>query len=420
MNKDFELSLFGENFTRRTGILELMDDMGKALADSDDYFMLGGGNPASLPVMNELWRDQMEALLKQEDAFEQTVANYASHRGNPGFLEAVAELLNTEYGWPVTEKNIAVTNGSQSAAFFLINLFSGQFANGKSKKILFPLAPEYVGYADQALCPGCFSSVKPTITETGEHSFKYHVNFDELDITDETGALWLSRPTNPTGNVVTDEEISRLAALAENRHIPLFIDNAYGQPFPGIIFRDVTPAWNENIVLSMSLSKLGLPSTRTGIIVAREQIAQAVASVNAITSLANTNLGQVLTEKIIRNREILRVSREVITPYYKRRSEGAIKKLNSCFGGKFEYSVHENEGTFFLWVWFKNLPITTYELYQRLKKRKVIVVAGRYFFFGIDGPWPHSDQCIRINYSQDETAVNRGLEIIAEEIEKLF
>ena len=44
--------------------------------------------------------------------------------------------------------------------------------------------------------------------------------------------ICVSRPTNPTGNVITDEELMKLDLLAQQRDIPLVIDNAYGVPFP--------------------------------------------------------------------------------------------------------------------------------------------------------------------------------------------
>lgn len=50
----------------------------------------------------------------------------------------------------------------------------------------------------------------------------------------------MSRPTNPTGNVITDEELIKLDALAHQHGVPLVIDNAYGVPFPGIIFSDAS------------------------------------------------------------------------------------------------------------------------------------------------------------------------------------
>ena len=56
--------------------------------------------------------------------------------------------------------------------------------------------------------------------------------------------------------MITDEELLKLDALANQHGIPLVIDNAYGVPFPGIIFSEARPLWNPNIVLCMSLSKL--------------------------------------------------------------------------------------------------------------------------------------------------------------------
>ena len=90
--------------------------------------------------------------------------------------------------------------------------------------------------------------------------------------------------------------------------------------------------------------------------------------------------------------------------------------LHSLLRGRVSYAVHESEGAFFLWLWLKELPVTAAELYQRLKRRKVLVVPGHYFFFGLREPWEHSDQCLRITFSQSREIVREGLEIIADEI----
>ena len=81
-----------------------------------------------------------------------------------------------------------------------------------------------------------------------------------------------------------------------------------------------------------------------------------------------------------------------------------------------DYRVHQSEGSMFLWVWFRNLSITTQELYERLKHCGVIVVPGRYFFPGLQEDWSHRNECIRINYAHNPDAVQRGLAIIAEEV----
>lgn len=282
------------------------------------------------------------------------------------------------------------------------------------KRILFPLMPEYIGYADQALHPDDFVACLPRIEQIDEHTHKYHIDFDALDLTD-VAAICVSRPTNPSGNVLTDDEIERLDALAHANDVPLLIDNAYGTPFPDIIFTDARPRWNDNIVLSMSLSKIGLPSLRTGIVVANPEIIRALSAMNAILSLANGTVGQAITECLFESGEILEMSRTIIRPFYRRKRDHAVAKIRTEFDGKFPYSMHRPEGSLFLWVWFKDLPGTTLELYERLKARDVIVVPGRYFSFGLDRPWDHTDRCIRINYAMEDGDVERGIEIIAEE-----
>ena len=52
------------------------------------------------------------------------------------------------------------------------------------------------------------------------------------------GAICVSRPTNPTGNVLTDAEVYQLTDLARSHGIPFILDSAYGLPFPGIVFVD--------------------------------------------------------------------------------------------------------------------------------------------------------------------------------------
>lgn len=413
-----ELSSFGEKFSSKTGILKLMDDLGLASVSNEKIYMLGGGNPAHIPEVNAVWQNRMKEVLSSSDKFNCMLANYDSSQGKESFLDSVAELLCNQYGWDISQENIAITNGSQSAFFFLLNMFSGTFRNGKKKKVLFPLIPEYIGYADQSIEQGSFTSRRSIIKITGEKEFKYFIDFDNLNIDESIAAICISRPTNPTGNVLTDEEIKKLSELAGTNDIPLLIDNAYGVPFPRIIFCDIKPVWNRNIILGMSLSKLGLPSARTGIIIADKEIIKKLTSVNAIVSLASGSIGQVLTLPYIKSGEILNICENIIQPFYYHRSILAVKWIKECFDSSIDYKIHKSEGAFFLWIWFRNLTITTLELYEKLKKRNVLIIPGTYFYFGLDEPWQHRDECIRLTFSQGSDDVKRGIEIIADEVKK--
>ena len=413
-----KFSNFGQRLCNGSGIGELMDDLGNALATGGpDIRMLGGGQPAHIPEVNALWRKRLEEIMAVPGGVDKMLANYDPPRGNPLFLESVAKLFRDEFGWDITAKNVAITAGGQTAFFFLFNTLAGEFKNGSAKKILLPLVPEYIGYANQSVGSDIFRAVKPIIEKIGEHDFKYRVDFENLNVDDDIAAICVSRPTNPTGNVLTDEEISKLRALADEKGIPLIIDNAYGAPFPNIIFTEATPVWNENIVLTLSLSKIGLPGTRTGIVIASEEVAAAVSSMSAIVGLANGNVGQAIMQPLVESGEILKLSNDVVRPYYVEKSKQARAWVDECFDASLPYRVHLSEGALFLWLWFEDLPITTRELYERLKGRGVLIVSGHYFFFGLgDTDWQHKNECIRMTFTMDERIVHEGIQIIAEEV----
>jgi valine--pyruvate aminotransferase len=107
-------SILGEQFTRGSGIMELMDDLGKAMSDPDSVqAMLGGGNPASIPQANALWRKRMEEILATPGELEAMLSNYDTPQGKDLFLKSLADYLSRNFGWKISEKNITITTGSQ-------------------------------------------------------------------------------------------------------------------------------------------------------------------------------------------------------------------------------------------------------------------------------------------------------------------
>lgn len=417
-------SVFGQNLTEHSGITELMDDLGEALTLGRGRLkMLGGGNPGHIPEMQQIWRDRMQELLSDSpDAFDRMLADYDQPAGSPDFREAVAAFLNREYGWPVSRKNVAITTGGQTAFFFLLNRLAGKLTDGRDKKILLPIVPEYIGYSDQGVSETpLFEARRPKIELIGERRFKYRIDFDNLNLDESHSAILVSRPTNPSSNVLTNGEIEKLRALAREREIPLIIDNAYGLPFPGVVFVDAAPVWDEEMILTLSLSKLGLPGTRTGIVIGSEEIIHDVRSMTAIVGLANGNVGQVLTRPMIESGDIRKLSEEVIRPFYQRRSDLAMQLTREHLPPEVPWRVHESEGAFFLWFWFDQLPISCRELYRRLKDAGLVIVPGEYFFFGLDtADWDHSKQCIRVSFTQSEEIVTDGFRILGEVIRDVY
>ena len=414
-----KLSNFGQKLTEKSGIVGLMDDLGSALDENPNMIFMGGGNPGQLHDVEKLFQQKLELLLADPTKRHNVLGLYQSPQGEKEFRISVAKFLKKQFGWDINHNNIAISNGSQSAFFILFNMIAGTMPDGNNHSIHLPLSPEYIGYKDIGLAEKLFTATRPSIELLDDNLFKYHVDFSTLALSNNTAAICVSRPANPTGNVLTDDEIYHLDELAKEKNIPFIIDGAYGLPFPNIIFTEATPHWNQNTILTLSLSKLGLPGLRTGIVVANEQIIEAYTKVNTIVNLSCGSLGPALATELLDSGDMMSISRDYIKPFYQQRANKALQWFRQYLG-KLPYRVHKPEGAIFLWLWFKDLPITSYALYQRLKLRGVLVVPGDEFFVGIDDAWAHKHECLRVSYVQSPQEVEKGIQIIAEEVIKAY
>lgn len=410
-------SQFADKFLQQAAITELMDDINAGLQDSS-ALMLGGGNPAQIPEIEQALKQELSNRL-EDGTLTHALMNYDGPQGKDSFRAALAELFQQEYGWELGPEHIALTNGSQSAFFYLMNLFAGTTSKGVKQRVLLPICPEYIGYGDLGIEAELFTSVLPEIELLANREFKYHPNFSKLTLDESIGLVCLSRPTNPSGNVITDDELIKLDALCRASEVPLVIDNAYGAPFPNILFESVRTLWNDNMILCLSLSKLGLPGARCGIVVARPEITSAINNLNGIMGLAPGGGGPIVVQDWARSGELLRLSQEVVKPYYQTRASQVAAWLKEAIPDP-RFRIHKPEGAIFLWLWFDELPITSRELYQVLKSKGLLLVAGEHFFPGLEQEWPHKYQCMRLSYAAPEADVKAGIQILAHEINTLY
>ena len=427
-----KFSRHAERFLAKSGTLQLMDDLGAANASSEPVLMLGGGNPAHIDAVEEHLRLAMAEIVDNKQMFGSMVGDYDGPQGNAEFIQTLARELNNELGWDISSENIVLTNGSQSGFSLLFNSLAGEYADGTFKKILLPIAPEYIGYSDLGTSSqhdgkkepvSLIEARKPSIERMENGFFKYHIDFDSLQLDERYGAVCVSRPTNPTGNVISNDELKKLAIACKEANIPLIIDGAYGLPFPNMVYCDAEPYWDENTILCLSLSKLGLPGTRTGIVIANKEVVGLLRGANAVSALAPGSVGAVLATQLLKNNVLLKLGREVIRPYYEQKMQYAVQLVQHEMKGLPVY-IHQPEGALFLWLWFEELPVSSEELYQLLKEKGVYVLAGQHFFAGLDEAveksWKHKHECIRINYAGERGIVEQGIAIVAQTVRDIY
>ena len=86
-------STIGHLLSGPSGIQELMDDLGEALTTHPNMRMLGGGQPAAIPQVQALWREQMRDMVADGAALDRALLNYDPPGGSPPFREAFAAFL---------------------------------------------------------------------------------------------------------------------------------------------------------------------------------------------------------------------------------------------------------------------------------------------------------------------------------------
>jgi len=420
----YQLSNFGENYKKDLGIFNLMEDLDKALNQNPDLLMLGGGNPGFIPEIQNYFYNKFKEFLLNKDEFFQAIGIYDSPTGNISFRKELANFFNQLYNWNITYDNIALTHGSQNAFFILFNLFSGESSH-KLLKILFPLTPEYIGYEQVPLNPKAIISLPGLKRQIDEYFFRYEIDKENFDIViknqyKEIGCIAISSPCNPTGKLFSKEELIFLKEYAEKYKIPVILDGAYGDPFPGIIYKNQDFIYSESFIYTFSLSKTGLPGLRLGIVIANPEIISLIGKVQSVQSLAPSRIAPFVFKNSFSNLEFYKMCKMYIKDFYLKKRNFILEKLKNHLTSE-KIQIHESEGAFFLWLFFPKLKIDTQVLYKILKEQGLIVVPGQYYYPGTNKEKIHQfdgDRCIRISFSQPDFILSKGIDILISNIIK--
>ncbi|MGB8690848.1 MAG: valine--pyruvate transaminase [Microcoleus sp.] len=416
------LTQFGTQMSHLTGVRAIMKDIIETLraGSGQEFINLSAGNPVILPEVDQLWRDSTAELLASAE-YGEVVGHYGSSQGYQPLIDAVLADFNWRYGLDLTDRNILITPGSQSIYFYAANAFGGYTTSKQLKHIVLPLSPDYTGYGGVSLIPEAVIACKPTLDiDEAAHRFKYRPDFSQLSIDETTGCIIFSRPCNPTGNVLTDDEVKKIAALAAPFNVPIFIDSAYGPPFPALNYTEMTPIFGDNIVHCMSLSKAGLPGERIGIAIGDEKIIQVLESFQTNMCIHSPRYGQAIATRAINSGALADIALNVIRPYYQSKFAVVETTLEQAMPSYLPWFLHRGEGAIFAWLWLKDLPMTDWEFYQELKKVGVILVPGSSFFPGLREDWRHKQECLRISLTATNQDLETAMKRLALMVEKVY
>ena len=256
--------------------------------------------------------------------FDQPVLEYAPSPGIPELIEAIRKYyakLNMHFA----PENILITNGGSEALQITMNCILDD-----GDEILIP-EPFYPNYNTMVRTCGAVIHPIPTCPEEGYHYADRRKI--EAEINEHTRAIMCTNPGNPTGTVLTPEEMRMMVDIAKEHDLFIIGDEAYrefvyaGEPLQSLgEFEDAA----ENVIVIDTVSKrFSACGARIGCLISRNKelmahamkYAQCLLCVPTIDQLASAALYDVGSEYFAAVRD-----------EYKRRRDTVMRKLKEIPG----------------------------------------------------------------------------------------
>lgn len=254
INEQYKNMLGGKSVIREFS--EFATARGKEIG-YENVFDYSLGNP-SVPVPDD-YTKEMEELLKTKTSME--LHGYSPSLGLPVFKESVAASLNRRFGMDYTPEHIFPTSGAAGALAHALRCVTKP---GDEVLTFAPYFPEYGPYVNLT---GAVLKVVPADTES------FQINFGKLTemLNENTAAVLINTPNNPSGAVYSAETLEKLAKLLTEKqqeygHEIFIISD---EPYREIVFDGAelpyVSRFYANTLSCYSYSKsLSLPGERIG------------------------------------------------------------------------------------------------------------------------------------------------------------
>lgn len=181
--------------------------------------------------------------------FSQPVLAYAPSDGVPVMIDAIVDYYG-KIGAPITNKQVLIsTGGSEALQMALASILD------EGDEIIIP-EPFYPNYSTFVTLTG--ATIRPVTTKP-EEGYKFAVRERiEACINEHTRAIMFTNPGNPTGTILTEEELKLMADIAKEHNLFIIGDEVYrefvygGEKLMSLLQLE---GYEDNVVVIDSVSK---------------------------------------------------------------------------------------------------------------------------------------------------------------------
>jgi aspartate/methionine/tyrosine aminotransferase len=325
---------------------------------------------------------------------EKIFLRYGYHTGHPDLREALAEQYPGLSG-----DHIVVTTGASEANFVVVS------ALVKPGDHVVIEHPNYPSLYEVPRSLGCDVSL---YTLKFENRFRPDV--DELSkiITPQTKLVSLTHPNNPTGSMISEEDLHKVVELVESHDAFLLFDETYRHMASDEIILPPAASLSPNVISIASMSKCyGLPGIRTGWLATKNPfILESAIAIREQLSISNNSLSEEIALSVLRRREkFLTDARNRIEPNRKLVAEWMSQQSNLEW-------VYPEVGVVCFPRIKRDVNVDPDEVYRFLaEKYRTFVVPGRCFEM--------DERHFRIGFGADSSEIEKGLANLNKALDEL-
>jgi arginine:pyruvate transaminase len=230
---------------------ELHIRAGELAAQGRDIINLTIGNP-DVPTPPDLIDTAAAAMRAGRTA-------YSDGRGEANLRAALAARYTARVGRPIGTDQFLCLPGTQTA---LYTVLTGLTETGDEVLVGDPMYATYEGVIAASGAKVVPVPLRP------ENGFRINARDIAARITPQSRAILLNTPHNPTGAVLTPQDIAQIGALAVRHDLWLIVDEVYEElVFDGVTFTSplASPDLADRVVVLSSISKShAAPGFRSG------------------------------------------------------------------------------------------------------------------------------------------------------------
>lgn len=335
-----------------------------------------------------------------KDALDRGYTHYTPSAGLPELREAIAKHIGRARGYPVSPDEVVVTPGAKPIMFFVITALVD-----RGDEVIYP-NPGFPIYESVINFVGGVPVPIPLLEETG---FGFDMAEFDRRVGPKTKLIIINSPQNPTGGVLSRDELGRVAEAARHYGIPVLADEIYDHFLYEGEFASITafPGMRELTIILNGFSKTyAMTGWRLGYGVMNVALAEHVTRLMTNSNSCTASFTQVAGVRALEGDqgEVYRMVAE-----FKRRRNIIVEGLNGLPG----VSCRTPQGAFYAFPNITRLGKPSREVADYLlNEAGVALLSGTSF-------GRYGEGYLRISYATSEANLRKALERMAPALVKL-